>query len=51
MTLPITFLSDYGHQDEFVGVCHGVIERIAPGATVIDLAHGIPPRDHGGAPC
>ena len=45
MTLPITFLSDYGHQDEFVGVCHGVIEKIAPGATVIDLAHGIPPRD------
>jgi hypothetical protein len=43
--LPITFLSDYGHQDEFVGVCHGVIEKIAPGATVIDLAHGIPPRD------
>jgi S-adenosylmethionine hydrolase len=43
--LPITFLSDYGHQDEFVGVCHGVIERIAPGATVIDLAHGILPRD------
>ena len=23
--LPITFLSDYGHEDEFVGVCHGVI--------------------------
>jgi hypothetical protein len=45
MMLPITFLSDYGHQDEFVGVCHGVIERIAPGATVIDLAHGLPPRD------
>jgi S-adenosyl-L-methionine hydrolase (adenosine-forming) len=43
--LPITFLSDYGHRDEFVGVCHGVIERIAPGATVIDLAHGLPPRD------
>ena len=43
--LPITFLSDYGHRDEFVGVCHGVIERIAPGATVIDLTHGLPPRD------
>jgi S-adenosylmethionine hydrolase len=43
--LPITFLSDYGHRDEFVGVCHGVIERIAPGATVIDLTHGLPPHD------
>jgi S-adenosyl-L-methionine hydrolase (adenosine-forming) len=43
--LPITFLSDYGHQDEYVGVCHGVIQRIAPGANVIDLAHGLPPHD------
>ena len=43
--LPVTFLSDYGHHDEYVGVCHGVIERIAPGATVIDVAHGLPPHD------
>jgi S-adenosylmethionine hydrolase len=43
--LPITFLSDYGHEDEFVGVCHGVIERIAPGAIVIDLVHGLPAHD------
>jgi S-adenosyl-L-methionine hydrolase (adenosine-forming) len=43
--LPITFLSDYGYRDEFVGVCHGVIERIAPGATVVDLTHGVPPHD------
>ena len=43
--LPITFLSDYGHRDEFVGVCHGVIERTAPGATVIDVAHGLPAHD------
>jgi S-adenosyl-L-methionine hydrolase (adenosine-forming) len=43
--LPITFLSDYGHRDEYVGVCHGVIERIAPGASVIDLAHDLPPHD------
>jgi len=26
--LPISFLSDYGHRDEWVGVCRGVIERI-----------------------
>jgi S-adenosylmethionine hydrolase len=40
--LPITFLSDYGHDDEFVGVCHGVIQRVLPGAVVIDVAHGLP---------
>ena len=27
----VTFLSDYGLGDDFVGVCHGVIARIAPG--------------------
>jgi S-adenosylmethionine hydrolase len=43
--LPISFLSDYGHRDEWVGVCHGVIERIARGATVIDIAHDLPPTD------
>jgi S-adenosylmethionine hydrolase len=41
----ITFLSDYGHSDEFVGVCHGVIARRCPSARVIDLTHGIPPHD------
>ena len=41
MTRPIVFLTDYGLADEFVGVCHGVIERIAPGAHVIDLTHKI----------
>jgi S-adenosyl-L-methionine hydrolase (adenosine-forming) len=43
--LAISFLSDYGHRDEWVGVCHGVIERIAPGANVIDIAHDLPPTD------
>jgi hypothetical protein len=41
MTRPIVFLTDYGLADEFVGVCHGVIEQIAPGARVIDLTHQI----------
>ena len=41
----ITFLSDYGLDDDFVGVCHGVIARIAPDARVIDLTHGIPRHD------
>jgi S-adenosyl-L-methionine hydrolase (adenosine-forming) len=41
----ITFLSDYGYGDEFVGVCHGVIARRCPGASVIDITHGIPRHD------
>jgi S-adenosyl-L-methionine hydrolase (adenosine-forming) len=39
---PVTFLSDYGYADDFVGVCHGVIARVAPDARVIDVTHGIP---------
>jgi S-adenosylmethionine hydrolase len=46
MTEPlISFLSDYGLQDEFVGVCHGVIAARCPRARVIDLAHCIPRHD------
>jgi S-adenosylmethionine hydrolase len=41
-TRPITFLSDYGYEDEFAGVCRAVIARIAPEATIVDLTHGIP---------
>ncbi len=41
----ISFLSDYGRSDEFVGVCHGVIARRCPQARVIDLAHDIPRHD------
>jgi S-adenosylmethionine hydrolase len=40
----ITFLSDFGLQDDFVGTCHGVIKRIAPEVEIIDITHGIPPR-------
>ncbi len=40
----ITFLTDFGLQDDFVGTCHGVIAGIAPDARVIDLTHGIPPQ-------
>ena len=38
----ITFLSDFGLKDDFVGTCHGVIKRIAPEAEIIDITHGIP---------
>ena len=40
----ITFLSDFGLQDDFVGTCHGVMKRIAPGAEIIDITHGIAPQ-------
>lgn len=42
MTRPIVFLTDYGTTDEFVGVCHGVMLRIAPDARIVDLTHSIP---------
>ena len=42
---PIVFISDFGLDDEFVGICHGVIARISPEARVIDLTHGVPPQD------
>jgi S-adenosylmethionine hydrolase len=42
---PITFLSDYGYEDEFAGVCRAVICQIAPGAPIIDLTHGIARQD------
>jgi S-adenosylmethionine hydrolase len=38
----ITFLSDYGLTDDFVGVCHAVIAGICPSAQVIDVTHGVP---------
>ncbi len=46
----VTFLSDYGLGNEFVGVCHAVIARRCPRARVIDLTHAIPRHDvHTGA--
>jgi len=38
----VSLLTDYGHEDDFAGVLHGVIAGVAPGARVIDLTHGIP---------
>jgi S-adenosylmethionine hydrolase len=45
MARPVTFLSDYGLADEFVGVVHAVIARICPEARVVDLGHGVPRQD------
>jgi S-adenosyl-L-methionine hydrolase (adenosine-forming) len=39
----VTFLSDFGLQDDFVGTCHGVIKRIAPETEILDITHGIRP--------
>lgn len=41
----VSFLSDYGTTDEFVGVVHSVIRELAPHARVIDLTHGVAPFD------
>jgi S-adenosylmethionine hydrolase len=40
----ITFLTDFGLQDDFVGVCRGVMRRIARDAQVLDITHGIAPQ-------
>jgi S-adenosylmethionine hydrolase len=40
----ITFLTDFGLQDDFVGTCHGVIKRIAPDTDIVDITHGIEPQ-------
>lgn len=39
---PICFLSDFGLADDFVGTCKGVMLRIAPGVSVVDLTHEVP---------
>jgi S-adenosyl-L-methionine hydrolase (adenosine-forming) len=41
----VTFLSDYGLEDEFVGVCHGVILKIAPHLKILDIHHNILRQD------
>ena len=39
---PICFLSDYGLDDDFVGLCKGVMLQIAPEVTIVDLTHEVP---------
>jgi len=40
----IAFLTDFGLRDDFVGVCHGVIKRIARDVEIIDVSHGVAPQ-------
>jgi S-adenosyl-L-methionine hydrolase (adenosine-forming) len=41
----VSFLSDYGHRDEFVGVCKGVMLGIAPHLSIVDITHDVPAFD------
>lgn len=41
----LSFLSDFGLVDEFVGVVHSVIASISPEVMVIDITHGIARHD------
>jgi S-adenosylmethionine hydrolase len=41
----ITFISDFGLDDWFVGVVHGVLLEHCPAARIVDLTHAIPPGD------
>jgi len=45
VTRPIVFLSDFGYRNESVGICHAVVNRIAPECPVVDLSHGVAPLD------
>jgi len=39
----ITLLTDFGVEDAYVGAMKGTILRIHPGATIVDLTHGVRP--------
>ena len=47
----ITFTSDFGTREEWVGVVKGVILSINPAAVVVDISHEIPPYDIGKGAC
>jgi S-adenosylmethionine hydrolase len=46
----ITFTTDFGTKDWFVGTMKGVVQSLAPRTNLVDLTHEIPPGDiRGGA--
>ncbi len=46
----VSFLSDYGTRDEFVGVCKAIMFEVAPHVRVVDITHDVDPFDvRGGA--
>ena len=46
---PIVLTTDFGAASPYAGVLHGVVLRINPFATVVDLAHQIQPQNVGQA--
>jgi S-adenosylmethionine hydrolase len=42
---PIVFLSDFGLSNEWVGICHAVLNRLAPDSHIVVLSHLVPPLD------
>ena len=41
----VTLTTDFGTRDPYVGIMKGVLATRAPAATLIDVTHGVPPRD------
>jgi len=41
----INFLTDYGHDDEFVGVVKSVVHSIVPDVRICDVTHNVRPHD------
>lgn len=41
----ITFLTDFGTRDAFVGIMKGVVLGMYPTASLVDLSHEVPPQD------
>lgn len=41
----VSFLSDFGRDDEFVGVCHAVMLDLAPHLRIVDVTHDVPAFD------
>ena len=41
----ITLTTDFGSRDGYVGAVKGVIARMSPDATILDIAHDVPRGD------
>jgi S-adenosylmethionine hydrolase len=41
----VTFTTDFGHSDAYVGALKGVVLSLAADAVLVDLTHAIPPQD------
>ena len=41
----VTFTTDFGLQDPFVGIMHGVVLNIHPEVQIVDISHAVPSFD------